>query len=93
MPTDLSLLGFSTVVAPINQTKVPWDKMPENLPPVRSFPKLLGGRNASAPVAPSLCSVIRKKLELQKMQPPNIALYLARLKNLGRYDRAFKKLW
>ena len=58
-----------------------------------SIPKLLGGGNATPSVAPSLSSVIRQKLELQGVQNAHIDTYLALLKSLDRYNRAFRKLF
>ena len=44
-------------------------------------------------MAPSLSCVIRKKLELQGVQHAHIDTYLALLKSVDRYNRAFKKLF
>ena len=55
--------------------------------------QLLGRVFGKAQMAPSLSDCIRKLLEQQQVQAGDIALYLAGLKSLKRYDFPFRKLW
>jgi hypothetical protein len=44
-------------------------------------------------MAPSLSTAIREGLQRKQVPPENIALYLSKLGNLPRYDKAFQCLW
>jgi hypothetical protein len=44
-------------------------------------------------MAPTLRRVIREALERKEVSGQNITLYLKKLPNLDRYDRAFRSFW
>ena len=87
------LLGFECVVAPINKdenSKHPLHK-DKSLP--RDVQQLLGGKNATPQVAPSLSTVCRKILEGRKVQDKSITDFLDKNPSLKRYNSAFTILW
>ena len=90
---DNTLLGWSTMVAPTSKIAVPPHTSIFNSPLLGNVQKLPGGINATAKVAPSLCSVIRKTLEGKQIKTEDIDTYLKQNKSLGRYDSAFRTLW
>jgi hypothetical protein len=92
MPAGGPLLGFSQLVAPVNQAKNAPDTLPGGPPLPRDVLELPPGVHASAKMAPSLHSTLRKILEGQQIQASNIASYLDSI-SLNRYDSAFRLLW
>ena len=93
LPSGLPLLGFHTMVAPINKN----EQTQGSLRPDCSLPgiisKLFRGKNASPPVAPSLHNCLRTVLEQQKMSPEDVGNFLQKCPGLQRYNSAFQKLW
>ena len=86
-------MGWDTVVAPLNSASHQGDPHGFDRPPLGDVPKLPGRGDASYEMAPSLPAIIRQTLQGREVSPENIDLYLSKQKNLGRYDRAFRKLW
>ena len=89
----LPLLGFSTMVAPINQAGLHKNKGPHNTTFSRDVHQLSKQINASAQMAPNLSFVIRSILEKQQVASETIASYLGKITSLDRYNHAFKQLW
>ena len=87
------LLGFHTMVAPINKNESPPHPLPKNHPLPRDVHKLLGGTNATPKVAPFLPDLFRKILEGKQISSDTINDFLGRNKSLKRYSSAFALLW
>ena len=93
MSTDLPLLGFCHMVAPINQTAHAQNTSFSGTSFSGNVSKLPGAVYATSQVAPSLHFVVRKMLEEQQASPEAIQSFLDRSKSLPRYDGAFRTLW
>ena len=87
------LLGFRTLVAPINKVGFTKNTGPCDTPLSRNVHKLSTSIYASAKMAPSLGFVIRSILEKQQISPQNIENYLEKVTSISRYDSAFRLLW
>jgi hypothetical protein len=87
------LLGFSHMVAPINKVESTGDPLPKDKPLPGDVYELLGGKNATPSVAPSLPDLLRKILEGRKIQNKTIDDFLAQNKSLKRYASSFQMLW
>ena len=79
-------------MAPTSKTARAWHPSSFNTPLPRKVPKLPGGIHASAKMAPSLHSVVRKALEAKQVQTEDIDTFLSQQKTLARYDSAFRLL-
>ena len=90
---DHTLLGFSCMVAPTNQTAVEGDPCFSHPPISRDVQELLGRIYASSQMAPDLHNVIREGLQSKQVNPEAANTYLKSLKSLPRYNRAFKLFW
>ena len=93
MHDDNPLLGWVTMVAPTSKTAVPPGTCFSDPPIPWNVSKLPGGVHESAKMAPPLHSVIKKILEIQKVQNEDIDNFLKSNKSWTRYDSAFKLLW
>ena len=90
---DHTLLGFSTMVAPTNQTARQGDPCFPNPPLSRDVQELLGRVHASSQMAPDLHNIFREGLHVKQVSPEAANSYLKDLKSLPRYNRAFKLFW
>ncbi len=88
-----TLLGFKCMVAPTAQTAGEGNPKFSNTPILGDVQELLGRTNATATMAPDLHSVIRRGLQTKQVSDDAAENYLAGLKSLPRYDRAFKLFW
>ncbi len=88
---DHSYVGFSTVVAPFNQNVPPRDQDAHSAAEARNVQQLLGTKNTTAKMAPSLHSCFRFILQQQQIQSNEIDLALKGLGNVQRYDLPLKK--
>ena len=90
----LPLLGFRTMVAPVNKATHTKDAMFFDRSIRRDVCELSAAAYEKAKVAPSLSSVVRSCLEQQKM-PPEVAKTFIQANNSSilRYDSAFRLLW
>jgi hypothetical protein len=89
----MSLLGFSQVVAPINQTASAKKSLPVDSTVLGDVEQLQGGKDAPPPVAPSLYHLVRQMLEEQEMSTESVQNYLGKVNSWGRYQSAFNLLW
>ena len=90
---DNTLLGFSTMVAPTNQTASQGDPCFSNTPLPRDVQQLLGRMNASSQMAPDLHNLIREGLQAKQVSTEAANSYLKDLRSLPRYNKAFKLFW
>ena len=90
---DNALLGFSTMVAPTNQTASQGDPRFSNTPLSRAVQQLLGRINASSQMAPDLHNIVREGLQAKQVSSEAANSYLKDLKSIPRYNRAFKLFW
>ena len=90
---DNSLLGFSTMVAPTNQTASQGNPCFSNPPLSRDVQEFLGRINASSQMAPDLHNIVREGLQAKQVTIEAANSYLKDLKSLPRYNRAFKLFW
>ena len=87
---DNSLLDFSTMVAPTNQTASQGDPCFPIPPLSRDVQQLLGGINASSQMAPDLHDIVREGLQAKQVSTEAANFFLKDLKSLPRYNKAFK---
>ena len=81
------------MVAPTSETANQGSTLFQDPSFSRDVSKLPRAIYASTSLAPDLHLVIRKKLEEQQIDTESQNLYLAAMKSLPRYDRAFKLFW
>jgi hypothetical protein len=86
-------VGWDRVVAPLSSFAYEGDPGNRNLPQGGPIPELPGRSSPWYKMAPALPDIIRAMLQRKQVSPENINFYLTKLKNLQRYDQAFKKLW
>ena len=92
MPSGVSLLGFSQLVAPINKNESSKSSLLHH-PPGGSFPKLSWHLDAKAKMAPTIHSALRTVLQEQQMSPEALDSYMSSLKSLDRYNKPFQMIW
>ena len=92
MFNDNSLLGWSTMVAPVSKTAFPPHSSFFNSPLSRNVQKLPREIYEGAKMAPSLHCAIRKALEGKQVSSEDIDSFLKQNKTWLRYDSAFKLL-
>ena len=90
---DNALLGFSTMVAPTNQTASQGEPSLSNPPLSGDVQQLLGRINAGSQMAPDLHNLVREGLQAKQVSVEAANSYLKDLKSLPRYNRAFKLFW
>ena len=86
-------VGFSILVAPLSQAQSKRGPSGTSTPLPRTFSKLRGRGHAPHPLAPSLYTIIRGKLEEQQISPEGVKAYLDQLPKLDRYQNAFQIFW
>ena len=84
---------FSILVAPLSQAQRKRGPSGTSTPLPRTFSKLRGRGHAPHPLAPSLYTIIRGKLEEQQISPEGVKAYLDQLPKLDRYQNAFQIFW
>ena len=93
VPAGLSLLGFCKMVAPINKAAYTQDPCMGGGPIPGNVSGLPRAVVEGSKVAPSLCDVIRLKLEQSGVQAESVQSFLDRQPSLQRYDRGFRLVW
>ena len=91
--SDNSLVGWRTMVAPINKTATAQGPSDKNTPPPGDVSELLGRAHAWAKVALSLHSIIKEVFQAKQVASEDVDTFLKGKKSLARYDSAFKLLW
>jgi hypothetical protein len=86
---DHPLLGFSTMVAPTNQTASQGSPSLFNTPLSRTVQELLGRTNASSQVAPNLHDIIREGLQAKQVSIEAANSYLKDFKTIPRHLKFF----
>ena len=86
-------VGFSILVAPLSQAQSKRGPSGTSTPLPRTFSKLRGIGHAPHPLAPSLYTIIRGKLEEQQISPEGVKAYLDQFPKLDRYQNAFQFFW
>ena len=93
MSSGVPILGFSTVVAPVNQAAHSKNAMFFDSALRRNVSELSQSVHEKAKVAPSLFTVVRKFMEKQQIPVEVANDFLQRKTTLLRYDAAFRLLW
>lgn len=93
MPDGGTLLGWSHMVAPINQTKNSKKSSLHGEARLGGVQQCIGGSNATPEVPPDLHFVLRSLLQQQGFQAQAISAYLADNPSIKRYNSAFKELY
>ena len=89
MHDDSPPLGFNHMVAPTSETARQGSTLFQDPPVSRDVPQLPREKYEGASLAPDLHLVIGKKLEAQQISSDSRNLYLASIKSIDRYNRAF----
>ena len=93
VPLCVPLLGFSQVVAPVNQIAHSQNAMLFDKALQRNVLQLSQSVHEKSKVAPSLFNVVRGFLEKQQVPPEVADDFIQRNQSLVRYDTAFRLLW